>query len=388
MAVAMALIASVPGERLPSGWTLTSMAWFIPLGLSFATVGALIEWRRSGHAIGRLLLFGGMVNVAEMALAAYAVHALFGERHLPAGEIAAWLFNVIAVGLTGVPFVLIVFLFPDGRVPLHRSRIGLVLALLTFPSSGLVFSLRPGPLIVFPAIDNPVPAAFVGRHGTELMSIYVVLGVLVFILGVSTLRERARRATGVEKQQMKWFLAGASLAGAVASLAGAVIFGSATMLLRSESMDIARFATAVGLVAIPASIGVAILRYRLYDIDVLIRRTVVYGATITIIGAGFLVATLVLQALLRPLTGGSDLAIAGSTLATVAAFHPLRRRVQDAVDRRFYRSRYDASRTLDAFTVRMRDQVEIDAVRREVLDVVRTTVQPAHASVWLRKAQR
>jgi hypothetical protein len=134
----------------------------------------------------------------------------------------------------------------------------------------------------------------------------------------------------------------------------------------------------------PVAIGIAILRYRLYDIDVLINRALVYGTTSAGIAIAFFAGIVVLQALLRPVTSGSEVAVAISTLASVVLFQPLRSRVQSAVDRRFYRSRYDAARTLDAFSVRLRDEVDLDAVRADLVRAVHETVQPAHASVWLR----
>ena len=135
----------------------------------------------------------------------------------------------------------------------------------------------------------------------------------------------------------------------------------------------------------PIAIGIAILRYRLYEIDVVIRRTLVYGAVSLILAATYLAAVLVLQAALRSLTSGSELAVAGSTLMVIALFQPLRARIQTGVDRRFYRSHYDAARTLDDFSVRLRDEVDLDAVRSDLLDAVDRTVQPASASVWLRE---
>jgi len=139
---------------------------------------------------------------------------------------------------------------------------------------------------------------------------------------------------------------------------------------------------------IPVCMAVAIVRHRLFDIDVLINRALVYGATTAGIAVAFFAGIVVLQALLRPITSGSEFAVAASTLTSVALFQPLRARVQRAVDRRFYRSRYDAARTLDAFSVRLRDEVDLDAVRGELVAAVRDTVQPAHASVWLREASR
>ena len=131
--------------------------------------------------------------------------------------------------------------------------------------------------------------------------------------------------------------------------------------------------------------GIAVLRYRLYDIDVILNRAIVYGATTAGIAAAFFAGIVVLQAVLRPITSGSELAVAASTLVSLALFQPLRRRVQETVDRRFYRSRYDAARTLDAFSARLRDEVALDNVRADLLNAVLETVQPAHASVWIRE---
>jgi hypothetical protein len=142
--------------------------------------------------------------------------------------------------------------------------------------------------------------------------------------------------------------------------------------------------TVFGLGLLPVAMGIAITRYHLYDIDALINRTVVYGATSAAIALTFFAGLVVLQTVLRPLTSGSELAIAASTLVSFALFQPVRRRLQSAVDRRFDRSRYDAARTLDAFTVRLRDEVDLDAVRADLISVIYKTVRPAHASVWLR----
>jgi hypothetical protein len=140
----------------------------------------------------------------------------------------------------------------------------------------------------------------------------------------------------------------------------------------------------LAIAAIPIAVAIAPLREHLYDIDALINRALVYGATTASIAIAFFSGIVVLQALLRPVTGGSEIAVAASTLASVALVQPLRKRAQSFVDRRFYRSRYDAARTLDEFSVRLRDEVDLDAVRAELVGVVRDTVQPTHAGVWLR----
>jgi len=197
--------------------------------------------------------------------------------------------------------------------------------------------------------------------------------ILVVLASGAELVVRFRRAHGVERQQLKWVAS----SGMFCALAFGVMVASGTPKA-SQVLMVAAFTS------MPIAIGIAITRYRLYDIDVLINRALVYGSTTASIALAFFAGIVVLQALLRPLTSGSEVAVAVSTLISVALFQPLRQRVQDAVDGRFYRSRYDAARTLDTFSIRLRDQVALDAVRGDLLEAVRETVQPAHAALWLR----
>jgi hypothetical protein len=191
---------------------------------------------------------------------------------------------------------------------------------------------------------------------------------------------RFRRAHGIEREQLKWILYAATVVGIglVAQIPISIAMAPDAAANASNAIATSAFA------CVPVAIGIAVLRYRLYDIDVLIRRTIVYGATTGAIAVAFFGGIVVLQAVLDPLTSGSELAVAASTLLSFALFQPLRRRFQSAVDRRFYRSRYDAARTLDAFSVRLRDEADLDAVRGGLLDAVRDTLHPADASVWLR----
>jgi hypothetical protein len=177
----------------------------------------------------------------------------------------------------------------------------------------------------------------------------------------------------MERQQLKWVASSAALC--------AIAFGD---LVLGNSAKVSQVLMVAAFMTMPAAIGIAITRYRLYDIDILINRALVYGATTAGIAFAFFAGIVVLQALLRPITTGSEVAVAASTLGSFALFQPLRGRIQRTVDRRFYRSRYDAVRTLDDFSVRLRDEVDLDAVRAELVAAVRDTVQPAHASVWLR----
>jgi hypothetical protein len=193
---------------------------------------------------------------------------------------------------------------------------------------------------------------------------------------------RLRHASPVERRQIEWFVYFIALGviAFVASIAVSFLDENVGGLL----WGVAAFC--LGMTAVAA--GIAILRYRLYDIDVLIRRTVIYGATTVGLAITFFGVILLVETILSPFTHGNELAVAASTLVTLALFQPVQRRVQGVVDHRFYRSRYDAGRTLDDFSVRLRDEVDLDAVRGGLLDAVHDTVQPAHASVWLRTARR
>jgi hypothetical protein len=201
-----------------------------------------------------------------------------------------------------------------------------------------------------------------------------------FLVAAASLVARMRHGEAVERQQVKWLAFAAALLGVTlgASIVTTILPFDVGLAKATQILAVA------GVLLIPISAGVAILRYRLYDIDVLINRTLVYGAVSAMLAVTYLVAVVLFQGLMRPFISGSELAVAGSTLLVVALFHPLRGRVQDVVDRRFYRSRYDAARTLDAFGTRLRDKVELDAVRADLLAVVHGTIRPVHASVWLR----
>jgi hypothetical protein len=236
--------------------------------------------------------------------------------------------------------------------------------------------LNPGPLEDYPEIANP--------YGVDSPVLDVLGGVAALALAVAMIGSplslvlRFRRAGRVERQQIKWL----ALAGAVA----AVTFVIALASYEALPAGVADRAIMLSILMLPVAAGMAILRYRLYDIDVVVNRTLVYGALTATLAAAYLGSVLLLQLALSPLTEASDLAIAGSTLAVAALFRPARTRIQFAVDRRFYRRRYDAARTLERFGVRLRDEVDLETLGGELRGVVADTMQPAHVSLWLRKA--
>ncbi|HAF12044.1 MAG TPA: hypothetical protein DCK98_18490 [Chloroflexi bacterium] len=359
------------------------------IGIAFLIVGALIALHRPRNPIGwiylvcmTLIAFSGSGNVSEQ----YGYYALITRPgSLPAADWVVWAGSVTV----GTAFATLVFfsllLFPDGRLPSPRWRPIAGAAVVVIALLGTGTALSPED-VLSPGVVVASPIRLV--EGGPLLDVLgwpsgvFAIGVALACLAAPFVRFRA--ASGVERQQLKWFAYGAALIPAVALVA---IIGSLVAPGVLESTAGANL-WPLSVAGIPIATGVAILRLRLYDIDVLINRTLVYVALSAVLVAAYVVGVAAFQFLLSPFTAGSPIAVAASTLGVVALFQPLRRRIQALVDRRFYRQRYDAERTLDAFTARLRDQVDLDALRGELLGVVADTLQPTQASVWLREQRR
>lgn len=371
LASAIATLVSAPADLALTGYVL---GWVI-----FGLVGAILVARRPGSPIGWLFLV--IAAVGDGALLASA-----GGPVDPAGGTGA-LLRLAAMECWVVPFALLpilLMLFPTGRPPTRRWWIPIGFALLATPVGVLTTTDDNG---------TSVASLLLGPAGAALADdtqIVLTLGVLIglqFVAAASLFRRR-RSASAVERQQLKWVAyAGAILA--IALLGTSIAFVTPLRQLDPEApFPIAMFGGipfVAGLISIPIAVGIAVLRYRLYEIDALINRTVVYGSLTAILIAAYVGAVAAFQFVLSPFTSGSPIAVAASTLAVVGLFQPLRRRIQFAVDRRFYRRRYDAERTLDAFASRLRDEIDLRAVEGELLAVVDETLQPARASVWLRR---
>jgi hypothetical protein len=358
----------------PPAWLAAAMYLFY---LPLPTVGALLTVRRPENPIGPMLLVAGLSAFLWFGSAAYAVFAV--ERpDLPgrviAGWIATWVFEPYFLAL----LVFVPLLFPDGRFLSRRWRaIGWLAAVVGACQLAAQAFVRPvlmtndpNPLAV--AELAPIYSLLIGILGAPLALAFLAISCAAVVI-------RFRRSRGIERQQVKWFLYAVS----VALLTILIVF--ALLAMGALPDNIAAPATYLAFALPPLAVGIAVLRYRLYDIDLVINRTVVYGISSATIAVAFFAGIVVLQAILRPLTSGSEVAVAVSTLVSFALFQPLRARVQAGVDRRFYRSRYDAARTLEDFSVHLRDEVDLDSVRADLLDAVQRTVQPAHASVWLRR---
>jgi hypothetical protein len=358
--------------------------WFVPLMalmlVSFSTVGAVVAARRPDNAVGWSLLTIGFALGVAFAAQSYADYTLgAAPGFLPGGAVAVWLSLWTPVlALSAATFFCL--LFPDGRPPSHRWRwvgwlalIGGVLLLLGLSLTSGVLDERN-----YPDARNPVGVEGVGRLLEGVTTAGTALALVALLLAVVSMIVRFRRSIGVERQQLKWVV----YAGAVA--AG----GFALTLFLSGPLADAVFALAfLAFVGVSVAAGLAILRYRLYEIDVVINKTLVYVTLTGLLGVVYFGGVVALQYVFRSLSGSdSQLAVVGSTLGIAALFGPLRRRVQDLVDRRFYRRKYDAAKTLAAFNARLRNETHLDTLSEDLIGVVRETMQPEHVLLWLRPA--
>jgi hypothetical protein len=356
--------------------------WFAPLMalmlVSFSTVGAVIAARRPGNAVGWSLLAISLALGVAFVGQVYADYTLVAAPgSLPGEALAVWLSLWVPVpALVAATFFCL--LFPDGSPPTHRWR--WVSRLAVMGGVLLVFglSLAPGALDErnYPGARNPVGVEDAGRLLEGTTTVGTALAITALILAVVSMIVRFRRSSGVERQQLKWVV----YAGAVA--AG----GFALTLFLSGPLANAVFALGfLAFIGVPVAAGFAIMRYRLYEVDILINRTLVYGPLTASLVALYFGGVVLLQRLFVALTGEkSTLAVVASTLLIAALFNPLRRRIQSFIDRRFYRRKYDAAKALEAFSAKLRDETDLDALSDELVGVVRETMQPAHVSLWLR----
>ena len=240
----------------------------------------------------------------------------------------------------------------------------------------LGYAFAPGPLEDYDRVVNPLGASGAVGDVTEVMlGLGFPMFALAAILSMASLVVRFRRSAGVERQQLRWMAAAATL----------VVLGWLLNALLDQAFGInSAYFLPIVLLSLPVAAAVAVLRYRLYDLDLVVNRALVYGALTALLAGSYLGLVLLLQEVLSP---DSDFAVAGSTLAVAALVRPARSRIQALVDRRFYRRRYDAAQTVEAFSGRLRDEVELDALSGELRGVVEETMQPAHVSLWLREPE-
>jgi hypothetical protein len=336
------------------------------IAVGYSVIGAIIASRLPNHPIGWICCAIGLIAAVDHFGGEYSLYALLALPHpLPGGEAMLWLqgwFWMLFIGL----IVFLLLLFPTGRLPSSRWRTfawvsGAVIA------AGVIWSSAISPDVGFNVPPSPVQLSVLLLGGVAAAS--VVVG-----------RRGARR---VERQQIKWLL----YVGPIFFVASGLHIGFYYFWLAEGSLGLwaSYLLVIVGGLSVPTAIGVAILRYRLYEIDLIVNRTLVYGSLSAMLVALYFGGIVVLQRVFVALTGQqSTLAVVVSTLAIAALFNPLRRRVQGFVDRRFYRKKYDARKTLEAFSAKLRDKTDLEALNNDLVGVVRETMQPAHVSLWLR----
>lgn len=369
--------------------------WFIELAfavLPISLVGAILTVRVPRNPVGWLLGLSGVTFQMLLFSSAYAWEALVVRPGmLQGGEYAALIANrsfPLALGA----IVIMLLYFPSGRglgggwTWVERVLI-LIVALGTLGSTfgGEPTAVLGGPMdldtsAVGPIVPNPLyqhgllgDLADLASHLTDSWTIVIILA------GPLSLFVRYRRGSSIERAQIRWLAY-------VATFSIALFIGSNLLTGRQSNVLWALGISCMGL--LPIAIGFAVLRYRLYDIDVLIRRTLVYAVLSATLLAAYVGAVTLLGSLLAPFTAGSGVSVAISTLVVVGLFQPVRQRIQRAVDRRFYRARYDAERTLGAFAERLRDEVDLTALEHELIEIAHDTLRPASATVWLRRSAR
>jgi hypothetical protein len=339
-----------------------------------ATVGLVLAGRRPAHPVGWLLLALGLsVSASGLAdgYARYAVVARPGA--LPAADwVATYSPATVFMGLACLGFILL--LTPTGSLPSPRWR-WWARAAAAAPVLFLL-SLTFGPLLIPPYESMPKPLAVPALAGVSNLAAAAAFAITAggLAVGAWSLVLRFRRARGVERQQLRWLALAAAVTGVLAAvvLVGMAVGATAVLLL----------AAGVCMAVLPLATGAAILRYRLYDLDRIISRTLAYGLLTVLLGGGYALLVLGLGQLLG--RRSPSLVVAAATLAVAALFQPARRRVQAVVDRRFNRRRYDAARTIAGFSARLRQQVDLDTLTAELLAVVDQTMQPTRVSLWLR----
>ena len=373
--VAAASLALMAAGVLLNPARATENGWLLLIAPPFLAVGALLAWKRPGNPIGWLFLAFGVGAAVDFGAFQWAYRAVVDEPgSLPAGNLA-----ISVAGHLWHPsfelFVLSFLLFPNGRLLTPRWRWvaraaianGVMLLLLAPFEAGFVRE-------EFPTAD-PLFRNSITPVADHAWGVLLPLTLLMLVAAGVSLVLRLRRSHGEERQQIKWF---------VIPIAFIMFAFPIPLLVLGEADGVVLFPL------IPVAAAVAILKYRLYDIDVVVNRTLVYGLLTAALAAAYLACVLVLEFALDSVTSGSSLSVAASTLAVAALFRPARARIQSVVDKRFYRHKYDAARTLEGFSSRLREQVDLEALGGELRTVVTETMQPAHVSLWLRppEAQR
>jgi hypothetical protein len=348
------------------------------LPVSFSIIGAIIASRLPANPLGWLFCAAACIAALAHFSGEYAIYALLVQPDtLPAGNALAWLTCWVWVLFIGC-LVLSLVLFPDGRLPGRSWRWLVWLTLLLTALGSLWQAFTPGVILSLGRIRNPLGIEGLPKANDPVQAIMFAL---MFVAVSSSLFVRLRRARGIERQQIKWPAYTAAMAAT-----GSILTYTIAEATGAQWIEWTGFVILIAaLVSFPLSVGIAIVRYRLYDIDIIINRTLVYGLLTAMLVALYFGLIVVLQRLFVLLAGQqSTLAVVASTLLIAALFTPLRRRIQSFIDRSFYRKKYDAARTLEGFSMKLRSETDLEALTDDLVGVVEETMQPTHVSLWLR----
>src|SRR5215207_2563812 len=373
----LALILSHPHTHTFDDWLASTLN-----AVFYSSVGAIVASRRPENPVGWLLCLWALSESISHFSAQYAIYALLARPDsLPAGQAMAWVSSWLVFIVIGLS-VFFVLLFPTGRPPSRRWRWVTWLTVAFVLVGAVSGAFSSGPVEGLGPIRNPL--GIEGFSNTYKSIPFTMVALVLVVAAALSVFVRLHRATGIERQQIKWF-AYATAAAVMGLVLAEIIPDVIEVPLWFERIGNAIFLLLIP--AIPISMGIAILRYRLYEIDVIINRTLVYGSLTALLVALYFGGVATTQAILQALTGREELpqlAVVASTLVIAALFNPLRRRVQNLVDRSFYRRKYDAAKTLETFSAKLRDETDLNSLNSDLLSVVRETMQPEHVSLWLR----
>ena len=382
-------VAQSPGDRSTVG-SIGNLLVYVPF-LAFPIVGALVASRRPGNAIGWICLVSGLfwmqfaLGDASNAYELATTGTVTSSVKLDALTQGLW---VPPVGLLGIYMIL---LFPDGSLPSRRWRpfawfAGTVMVLIP-----VVFVFAPGTLENHPGVRNPF--GLESYPWLNLVAVFFILLLpLCVLISAASLALRYRRSGEEVREQIKWVAFAAAFVGVVyfGNLITQLFFAPDSLAANGATplwVSLERNLLLLSFAGVPTAVGFAILKYRLYDIDIIINRALVYGSLTVMLALVYFGSVTVTQSVFQELTGQQELpqlAIVVSTLVIAALFNPLRRRIQGFIDRRFYRNKYDAAKTLEAFSSKLRDETDLDSLNAALVTVVRETMQPERVSLWLR----
>ena len=379
-ALAIGIFVATRDAPVPTSWGFRGAS--DTFGLVCGTVGAIVALRRPDNLNGWLFCAMGLLFAAEALINEYVIAGVFMVAGgLPLTTQLGWTLTWLWVPSLGIALIFLPLLFPSGHLVSPRWRAAAILGVIAIGLFSAAVAFLPGPIQQATFLENPLAAPM----DLQTYSILVVVPTsapvgIAIALGLGSLVLRFRRATDDARRQIKWFALATFIAGVTFALdlTVRVVGGSGTV---SKILEIL---VVVALLGLPTAAGMAILRYRLYDIDRVVSRTISYGLVTTLLVTLFLAVNLALQGMLSSITSSNSLAVAGSTLLVAALFTPVRRRVQGTVDRRFDRARYDAERTAAAFAERLRDEVDLPTLTSELDSAVRRAIAPSSVGLWLR----